>query len=710
MRVAVVSVLCVLSAAVVFAQPARVRVEVRTEQGPVRDADVVINGVTQKTDALGVTLFTVAPGDTQIVVVKEGFAPASVSVELQPNQQQPVVIELTREASVEEHVTVSATRTDKRLEDTPMRVEVLNADEVQEKIMQTPGDIVMMLNELGGMRVASSSPSLGAASVRIQGMRGRYTRFLSDGLPLFGEQVGGLGLLQIPPTDLAQVEIIKGIASALYGAGAMGGVVNLIARRPTEQSQEFIVNRSSRGATDAVGYLSQPFKETWGATVVAGGHWQEHNDVDGDGWSDLPGYNRREIRPRLFWDNHSGSSLFMTGGATQETRSGGTMDGAVLPATGLPYRETLDTGRYDFGVAGQTLVANDYVISARGSGTWQTHDHTYGDVRERDTHHTLFGELSIRRKIGKQTFVIGAAIDRDVFDPNDTPQFAYTFTTPGVFAQDDVDVTPWLLVSGSARLDHHSEYGTFLSPRMSVLLRGGGWTSRLSAGTGFFPTSALTEETESAGLSRLTVRTPLQAETGGSASFDVTRTMGALSATATVFASRIHNPVFVDRTTAYVLANQPFDSTNAGAELLATWRKEPLSLTAVYGFVNAREYENTAFADVPLTPRHSLTLLGTIERTDVGRFALEWFYVGHQRLEANPYRDESVPYTMFGVLAEKVFGKLRVFVNAENLMDFRQTQYDPLLRPTQGVDGRWTVDAWAPLDGRNINFGVRAKF
>src|SRR5216684_5686446 len=136
-----------------------------------------------------------------------------------------------------------------------MRVEVLGKEELDEKVLMTRGDIVMMLNEMGGLRVQATSASLGAASVRIQGMKGRYTRFLSDGLPLFGEQVGGLGLLQIPPVDLGQVEVIKGVASALYGAGAVGGVVNLIARRPTEQSQEFLANRSSRRATDAVAYL-----------------------------------------------------------------------------------------------------------------------------------------------------------------------------------------------------------------------------------------------------------------------------------------------------------------------------------------------------------------------------------------------------------------------------------------------------------------------
>jgi outer membrane receptor for ferrienterochelin and colicins len=322
----------------------------------------------------------------------------------------------------------------------------------------------------------------------------------------------------------------------------------------------------------------------------------------------------------------------------------------------------------------------------------------------------VFGETSARRKIGRHTVVVGAAFDRDAFNPIDVPQFAYRFTTSGAFVQDDVDVTPWLSVSGSARVDHHSAYGTFISPRISALFRSGGWTSRVSVGNGFFPTSALTEETEAAGLSRLTVRGPLKAETGDSASIDVTRAIGPFSATATLFASRIHDPLFVERTAAYVLANQPFASTNVGAELLATWRKEPLSLTAVYGFVRAREFENSEFEDVPLTPRHSVTLLGGLEDEEIGRFVVEWFYTGRQRLEANPFRDVSVPYMTLGLLAERAFGKVRVFVNVEDLNNVRQTQYDPLIRPTQGIDGRWTVDAWAPLDGRNINGGIRVKF
>src|SRR5258707_7508086 len=98
-------------------------------------------------------------------------------------------------------------------------------------------------------------------------MRGRYTSFFSDGLPLFGQQGAGLGLQQIPPMDLGQVEVIKGNASALYGSAAMAGVVDLISRRPaTEPIHEFLFNRSSLGETDASMFLASRLTPHLGAS------------------------------------------------------------------------------------------------------------------------------------------------------------------------------------------------------------------------------------------------------------------------------------------------------------------------------------------------------------------------------------------------------------------------------------------------------------
>ncbi len=651
----------------------------------------------------------VPPGPVDITVVKEGFNPVTVSATATLGQPHVIPIVLERQTAIEEHVTVSATRTDKRIEDQPMRVEVLDAEEIEEKQLMTPGDVVMMLNEMGGLRVQATSPSLGAASVRVQGMRGRYTRFLSDGLPLFGTDVGGLGLLQIPPTDLGQVEVIKGVASALYGAGALGGVVDLISRRPAkEPAREALVNRTSRGGTDATLFAAQPFTERWSGTVLVGGHWQQRNDIDDDGWADLAGYSRAVVRPRAFWSDGAGRSLFATGGAMWEERHGGTMPSAVLPATGAPYPESLDTARFDGGLVAQTPLAQRYVLTVRVSATHKDEDYLRGDVRERDIQDTVFAELAVRGTAPRQTWVAGAAFERSTLDPRDDLRFAYQYNVPGLFLQDDVELKRWLTLSASARVDVHNVFGTFLSPRLSALVRGGVWTSRVSIGSGFFAPTALTEETEAAGLARLTIREPLQAERGRSASFDITRAQGPLSLTATLFRYEVHDPAVVDRAT-YTLATLAEPTINTGLETVATIRHARLSVTGTYAYVHSREGVGADRADIPLTPRHSAGLVGMWEREDRGRIGVEAYFTGQQRLEDNPYRSQSESYVLFGGLVERRFGRLRLFINAENLGGVRQTRFDPLVR-SQAVDGRWTVDAWAPLDGRVINGGVRLSF
>jgi iron complex outermembrane receptor protein len=276
-----------------------------------------------------------------------------------------------------------------------------------------------------------------------------------------------------------------------------------------------------------------------------------------------------------------------------------------------------------------------------------------------------------------------------------------------VFVQDDVVISRWLSVSASARLDHHSRYGTFVSPRVSALVRAGAWSSRLSLGTGFFGPSPLTEETEAAGLTRLAIPRSLTAEEGRSASLDVSRTDGPLSYTLTLFGSRVLHPINVDRSQGLVLTNDAEPATNRGVELLGTFRREPFAVTGTYTYVQARESDHGRRTDVPLTPRHSVGLVGMWEREHVGRVGVEFYYTGVQRLEENPFRDISRPYTIAGFLAERQFGRFRVFINGENLTDVRQTRWDPLIRPTRALDGRWTVDAWAPLEGRNINGGLR---
>src|SRR5438270_564524 len=99
--------------AFVVSQSATVRIQVNANSVRVPDASVVVNGVTHRTDAEGFVSIDVPAGPTAIVVVKEGLAPASAQIELAAGETRTVTIALEPQVEMEEHVTVSATRTDK---------------------------------------------------------------------------------------------------------------------------------------------------------------------------------------------------------------------------------------------------------------------------------------------------------------------------------------------------------------------------------------------------------------------------------------------------------------------------------------------------------------------------------------------------------------------------------------------------------------------
>lgn len=695
--------------------PARLEVTVRSGPDPVAGAQVVVSGATLLTDAQGKASAVVPAGTVALSVVKDGFATASASVAVAAGQTRQVTVDLQPVVALEEEIVVTATRTNKRLEDQPMRVEVVPADEVQEKIMMAPGDISMLLNETNGLRVQTTSPSLGGASVRIQGMRGRYTQILADGLPLYGGQTGSIGLLQIAPMDLRQVEVIKGVASALYGMSAIGGVVNLVSRRPpaTGREAEVLVNRTSHAGTDLVTWLAAPLGGRWGYTFVGGGHFQDRSDLDGDGWTDLSEYRRAVARPRLFWDDGRGKSVLVALGGMIENRRGGTTPGRTAP-DGQPFPENLDTRRFDAGAVARMTTTRGVLVAARGSATVQDHTHTFGPALERDGHRTLFGELSATGTAGRHTWVAGAALQRDRYASDGVPRFDYTHTVPGVFVQDEVPVTTALTLSASARVDRHSAYGTFVSPRLSALLRpAAAWTVRVSGGRGYFAPIPFTEETEATGLARVAPLGSLDAERADSASADVTWARSPFEITGTLFYSRIDGALAVrDSGRAdfpIAIVNTSGLTRTTGTELIARFHRDELDVILTHMYLWSTEPGPGGRREVPLNPRHAATF-DVLQEIGPARIGFEVFYTGRQALDENPYRERGFPHVLVGGLVDWAVGPARIFVNVENLADVRQTREHPLVRPARDTAGRWTVDSWAPLDGRTVNAGVRVRF
>ena len=681
-------------------------VSVVSKDGPVARAEVMAGRMKAVTGPDGSVTFSLPPGRTDVVVTKEDFDPGAAQVQIRAGAETRLEVALEAESELEENVVVSATRTDQRIADIPLRVEVVPPDEVQEKTAMSPGDVSMLLAETNGLRIQTTSPALGGASLRIQGLSGRYSQILADGLPLYGAQSGSVGILQIPPMDLGQVEVIKGVASALYGMSAIGGVVNLVSRRPKVAEHQVLVNRTSHRGTDTALWFAQPVTDRWHYSVLGGAHWQQRSDLDRDGWSDLPMFRRTQMRPRVSWDNGAGRSFFATFGAMDENRRGGA---AFHP-------ENLQTRQFDGGFVGRMLVGGARVVSVRGSAVSQRHDHTFGGVLERERATTAFGEASMTGTARANTWVIGGALQREAFRPLDVPRFEYVYTIPGAFAQDDYAVSRWLTASASARVDRHSAFGTFFSPRVSALLRPGtDWTARVSGGRGHFAPSPFTDETDATGLSMIAPMVGIRPEDATSLSTDITWRKAPLEVTATVFRSSIDRAqVFRPLASgpyAARIVNAETPTRTAGGELIARYHEEAVDFIATYMYLRSTEVDElgTGRRDIPLNPPHTATF-DLLWKSDAGNVGFEGYYTGSQALEDNPYRLRGRPYVIIGLLYSKQIGPAFVYVNAEDVGDVRQTKYDPLLRPAPLRDGRWATDEWAPIEGRAVNAGLRFRF
>src|SRR5262249_55514323 len=133
-------------------------------------------------------------------------------------------------------IVITATRRPKLIQDEPLHVEVVPAEEIEENLTVQPGNLSSLLKELPSVHFQALAPGLGGAGLQLRGMPVRDTLVLTDGLPLLGTEPDAFGLLQTPPLDLERVEVIKGAASALYGGSALAGVLNLVSRPATSES------------------------------------------------------------------------------------------------------------------------------------------------------------------------------------------------------------------------------------------------------------------------------------------------------------------------------------------------------------------------------------------------------------------------------------------------------------------------------------------
>ncbi|GEP98552.1 TonB-dependent receptor [Chitinophaga cymbidii] len=688
---------------------------------PLSGATVALPGTSlgAKTGEDGIAILRNIPDGRQAVAFSFVGFETIIDTLVFPRGTDTLTILLEEESEEIEEVVITSTRSTRTIQNIPTRVEFIAGEELEEKGNMKPGDIRMMLNESTGIQTQQVSATSANSSIRIQGLDGRYTQILKDGFPLYAGFSGGLGLLQTPPLDLKQVEVIKGSASTLYGGGAIAGLVNLISRTPTEERDlRFLVNGTSAGGLDVSGFYGQKFEKV-GLTVFASRNSNRPYDPSNTGFTAIPKFERYNINPKLFLYFNPRTRLNFGVNATLEDRTGG--DIQYIKGRGdatHSYFEKNKTQRYS------TQLAFDHDFSENSSLTVKNSVNNFkrklsipGYVFD-GTQWSSYTEAAYSLRRERSEWVGGVNLYTDNFKEAKTdtiPLRNYDQNTIGAFVQNTWKASEAVHVETGLRGDYVIDYGFVLLPRASVLFKfSPKFSSRIGGGLGYKTPTIFTEETE-----RLQYHSvlPINAddnklERSYGANFDLNyRTDFAdgkvsLSVNQLFFYTRINDPLLLTNAPGnlYRLVNAEGHIDTKGWETNVKVSYGDLKLFIGYTFTDAQINENGIKRENYLTSRHRLNNVLMYEIEEKWKFGLEGYYYSKQQLSDG---STGKPYWICGFMAEKIWEKFSLFVNFENFLDTRQTRFDTIYKGT--VTNPVFRDIYAPLDGFVVNGGLKLR-
>jgi iron complex outermembrane receptor protein len=626
-----------------------------------------------------------------------------------PLENTSLVIILLKPDKSLETVTVYSTRTNNRIEEIPTRIEVLGNEEVMEETGINPGNISKLLGETSGIQVQHTSAISGNVSFRIQGLPGKYTQLLQDNFPMYGGFSSGLSLLQIPPLDLQQVEIVKGSASTLYGSDAIAGLVNLITKRPKENGDpEFsiLLNQTHKGGSDLSSFYSGR-KDNFGITMLASINTQKAKDISGNSFTDIPQYHRAVFSPKIFYDLNDNNYFYIGLSSVIEDRIGGDIKGIEDGNDELhSFYEENKTKRINTNIKYENTGKSGNILTIKALyGSFdrrlKTNINVFSGVQK-----NIFSELSYFVHTGAHKWVSGINFFSDDFNQHQPDIFSlsYSHQTIGFFSQDNWEISRKFFIEPGIRYDYSFQYGSFFLPRLALMYKfTDNLFTRLSGGMGYKLPTPFTDEAERLRYQMVVMPSNLKVErsTGVNIDFNFKKYLFDelfLNVNQALFITKISNPIIVNKD---ALQNQIVYNENAEGNILSKGLNtniklslDELVLYIDYTYLNAQKtYENNE--QLELTPHNRLTTTLAYEDEEEGwMFGLEAFYFGNQFLENG---NKTTDYWLLGASAQKKLGHLTIALNVENILDVRQTRYENIV--SGPVNNPIFNELYAPLDG-----------
>jgi len=720
MKKIILSLLTLFIATLTFAQNTwKAKVADTESKTPLAEAYALLKGTTinAKADEKGIITLNNIPNGAQTIIIKlVGYEQKEVALTFPLTQTEPQEVLLEATEDELEGITISSTRSSRSIKDIATRVEFIAGEELEEKANMKPGDIRMLLSESTGIQTQQTSATSANSAIRIQGLDGRYTQILKDGFPLYAGASSGLGLLQIAPLDLKQVEVIKGSASTLYGGGAIAGLVNLISKTPAEERE---LNFHFDG-TDALGLTLNGFyskrNEKIGTTLFASYQNNSAYDPANIDLSAIPKSERFTFNPKIFVYPSDKTTIVFGLNSTFEDRIGGDMHYIKGEADAThSYFEQNKTQRvssqfsldHKFGKCGHFTVKNSVSYFNRALTT--------PGYKFNGTQYSTFSEANYANHGEVLEWIAGVNLWTDSFKEPGSNLRNYKQTTTGAFIQNTWKANEWLHIETGLRGDYVNDYGFAFLPRISTLFKiTPKLTSRLGGGLGYKAPTIFTEDSE-----RIQYRNVLainsqvnQLEKSYGANWDINYRTALFNDQVSFtinhlfFFTHLKNPLQLIPVAGsnYQFINVNGNVESKGTETNVKLGYEDFKLFLGYTYTDAHQHQNGIQSPNPLTAKHRVNAVLMYEVEDKWKLGLEAYSFSKQLLN-----DGSVGknYIITGFMAEKLWERFSIYINFENFTDTRQTRFDSIYTGT--LNNPQFRDIYAPLDGFVMNGGIKFR-
>lgn len=499
---AVAVIALVFCSLVVSAQRASLRGKVVAKGLPVPDVSIGLTGTEEltKTDSAGNYAFNgIAAGNYKVEARAVGYRKTFKSVSLKEDQTAELHFDLSHfENDLNEVVVTGTLKEVKRLE-SPVPVEVYTQAYFRKN--PTPS-IFEALQNVNGVRPQLNCNICNTGDIHINGLEGPYTMILIDGMPIVSSLSSVYGLSGIPNSLVEQIEIVKGPASSLYGSEAVGGLINIITKKP-QNAPLFSADIFSTSYGEVNTDLGFKFKAGNKMDVLTGVNYFKYgNPVDHnhDNFTDVTLQDRISVFQKWSFKRKENRVFTLGGRYVYEDRWGGEMQWNKSYRGGNQvYGESIYTNRWEL-IGNYQLPVKEKLFLAF---SYNEHDQNsrYGTTSYIAEQKIGFGQFTWDKQLKNHDLLFGAALRYTFYDDN-TPattglnqDLKRNTWLPGVFVQDEITLAPGHKFLAGFRYDYNSVHGNIFTPRMAYK-----WSInennilRLNAGTGFRVVNIFTED------------------------------------------------------------------------------------------------------------------------------------------------------------------------------------------------------------------------